>query len=173
MKKLIKLLLPKINSQGFTLIELLLYVAIIGIILLTVSGFLYTTLRSRVKNEVISEVNQQGIQLTQLMTQTIRNSSAINSPASGSSSASLSLNTSVPANNPTIFDLSSGAARIKQASAAEIPLTNSRVVVSGLSFTHLTSSSIKIQFTLTHVNPGNRPEYTFSQTFNTTASLRP
>ncbi len=161
--------------QGFTLIELLLYVSVASIILLVTSLFLSTLLQSRIKNQTIAEVEQQGLQAIQIMTQTIRNAATINSPGQGATAATLSIDTYTSGNNPTIFDLSSGALRMKEGAGSAIALTNSRVSVSSLTFQNLSRSStpgiIRIQFTITHVNPSGRNEYNFSKTFTASASL--
>jgi Tfp pilus assembly protein FimT len=165
-----------INKKGFTLIELLLYVSIVGAIIFSVASFLSLQMQSRVKNQTISEVEQQGISVMQIITQTGRNADAINSPAQGASAASLSVNTIFAGNNPTVFDLASGVIRIKEGAAAVVLLTNSRVIATNLTFQNLSRSgtpgAIRIQFTLTHINPEGRSEYNYSKTFYDTASLR-
>jgi len=164
------------SQSGFTLIELLLYVGIASIMLLVTSLFLSTLLQSRIKNQTIAEVEQQGLQVMQIVTQTARNAAEINTPAQGVSAASLSLNTYTPGNNPTVFDLASGAIRIKEGTGAVVALTNSRVTASVLIFQNLSRAStpgtIRIQFTLTHVNPDGRNEYSFAKTFTSSATLR-
>ena len=164
------------SQSGFTLIELLLYVGITSIILLVTSLFLSTLLQSRIKNQTIAEVEQQGAQVMQMITQTARNADTINSPATGASAVSLSLNTIVAGNNPTLFDLASGAMRIKEGAGAVVSLTNSRVTASLLTFQNLSRAStpgtIRIQFTLTHINPDGRNEYSFTKTFIGSATLR-
>lgn len=163
-------------THGFTLIELLLYVSIASIMLLVTSLFLSTLLQSRIKNQTIAEVEQQGLQVMQIVTQAVRNTDTINSPAQGASAASLSLNTYTVGNNPTVFDLSSGTIRIKEGAAAVIPLFNSRLTASALTFQNLSRTStpgtVRIQFTLTHVNPEGRNEYSFTKTFIGSATLR-
>ncbi len=165
-----------ISQSGFTLIELLLYVGITSIILLITSLFLSTLLESRIKNQTIAEVEQQGLGVMQLITQSARNAGAIISPAQGESASSLSINVIIASNNPTAFDLSSGAIRITEGASAAVPLTNSRVTASGLTFQNLsrlnTPGTVQIQFTLTHVNTEGRNEYNFSKTFYGSASLR-
>ena len=139
------------KNKGFTLIELLLYVSIIGAMILSISGFLSLLMQSLVKNQTISEVEQQGVQVMQIITQTGRNATDINFT--------------------TAFDLSAGT--IRQNSIA---LTNSRVVASSLTFTNLsrtgTPGAMRIQFTLAHVNPSGRNEYDYSKTFYATSTLR-
>ena len=163
-------------TKGFTLIELLLYISIVSIILLAISTFLSTLLESRVKNQTIAEVEGQGAQVMQLITQTLRNAATINSPSIGASSSTLSLDTYTGANNPTTLDISGGVIRIKESASAVVSLTNSRVTASALLFQNLsragTPGTIRISFTLTQVNPSGRNEYNFSKTFTGSATLR-
>lgn len=163
-------------KKGFTLIELLLYVAISSVLLLVISAFLSSLLQSRIKNQTIAEVEQQGVQVLQMITQTIRNAQSITSPAQGISSSSLTLDVVATTSDPTIFDLSGGAIRIKEGAASAIPLTNSRVTASALTFQNLSRSdtpgTVRIQYTLTHLNSSGRNEYDFTKTFVGSASLR-
>lgn len=159
------------KEKGFSLIELLLYVSIAAIVVLVVSGLLYTILQARVKNQTIAEVDQQGAQLVQIINQIVRNSQSVNSPTSGSSN-SLSLGQTNASVNPTVFDLSSGVLRITEGSGSAVPLTNSRVSISGLTFQNL-SDSIKFQFTISHINSGSRSEYDYTKNFYGTANVRP
>lgn len=163
-------------KQGFTLIELLLYVAIAGVIMLAISVLLGMLLQSRIKNQTVAEVEQQGLAVMQLITQTARNAEAITSPAVGTSSAALTLDVVTVVNDPTIFDLASGVIRSQEGTGAVVSLTNSRVTASALTFQNLsrpgTPGTIRVQFTLTHGNPSGRNEYDFNKTFYGTASLR-
>ena len=83
--RIIGTILPGINIKmkikknknhifGFTLLEVLLYVAIIGIVFFSVSIFISLTVESRIKSQVIAEVEQVGTQTMLLIEQTIRNS---------------------------------------------------------------------------------------------------
>lgn len=167
----------KINtSQGFTLLELLLYVAISSILLTTISLFLSTLLQSRIKNQTISEVDGQGMVAMELMAQIIRNADTVSAPAAGATGSSLTLTTTVPAQSPTVFDLAAGALRITEGATPAIPLTNSRITVSSLSFQNLsragTPGTIRIQFTISAVNNSGRNEYAYQKTFTASATLR-
>lgn len=166
----------KNNQKGNTLIELLLYIGLAALLLAGISSFFYLILRSRVKSQTVAEVEQQGAQIMQIVTQTIRNAENINSPSAGSSSSSLSLDAAGTGADPTIFDAGSGIARIKEGSGSAVSLNNSRIQISNLDFSNLSRSgtpgNIKVRFTLTHQNPGGRNEYDYSKTFYGTASLR-
>lgn len=143
------------TNKGFTLIELLLYVSLSGIILLSVSIFMASLLEARVKNQTIATVEQEGAQVMEVIKQAVRNATVINSPAIGASAGSFSINTVIPANNPTIFDLSSGTIRIKEGAGPAVSLTSNRNIVSDLNFQNLTkpftSGNIRTSFTLTHI----------------------
>lgn len=163
-------------KKGFTLIELLLYVSIIGAVILSIAVFLSLLMQSRVKNQIIAEVEQQGIQVMQIITQTGRNAEAITSPALGTSASTLTFDVPTVANDPTTFDLANGAIRITEGAGSPISLTNSQVTASGLTFQNLsrtnTPGTIRIKFTLTSVNPSGRNEYNYSKTFYDSATLR-
>lgn len=164
------------SSGGFTLIELLLYVAITGIMLSGISFFLSTLLESRIKNQTIAEVEQQGLQVMQIMTQVIRNAESITLPAQGTSATSTTINVVDVAKDPTLFDVSSSTLRTKEGAGAFVPLTNTHVAVSNLTFHNLsrgtTPGILRIQFTLTYVNPSGRNEYRYEKTFTGSAGLR-
>lgn len=174
--------MPKVKSQrlnvrhGFTLIELLLYIAVASVMLLVISIFLSLLLQSRIKNQTMVEVEQQGAQAMQLITQTARNAEAITSPAPGASASSLMLDVITVANDPTVFDLASGVIRIKEGTDSTIALNNSRITASALTFRNLsrvgTPGTVHIQFTFTHANPEGRNEYNYSKTFVGSATLR-
>ena len=165
------------RKSGFTLLEFLLYIAIASITIAVISVYLSQILVFRAKSQTIAEVEQEGTMVMQNITQAIHNSNSINSPAVGSSAASLSLAMSDVNKNPTVYDLSSGVVRIKEGSAATVNLTaSSRVTVSNLSFQNLSKSStpgiIRIQFTVTHINPGNRNEFNYAQNFYGSATIK-
>ncbi|MGF7228746.1 MAG: PulJ/GspJ family protein [Candidatus Saccharibacteria bacterium] len=99
------------NNSGYTLIELLLYVAILGGLLTSITYFFGMVADARVKNQTISEVNDQGTAVMDYMTQTIHNATSITTPATGASGSSLSLVVPTGSLSPTIFD-ASGAVTI-------------------------------------------------------------
>ncbi len=164
------------TSKGYTLIELLLYVGISAGVLLVSTFFLQALLESRIKNQTIDEVEQQGLQVIHLITQTIRNAENITAPTTGNSSSSLTLDVSDIVDDPTIFDMASSTIQITEGSGSAISLTNSRVTASSLLFENLSRSdtpgSIRVSFILTHVNVSGRQEYEFSKTFYASASVR-
>lgn len=165
------------NNRGFTLIELLLYIAIVSVVVFVIAGLITSVLQSRVKNQTVADVEQEGAYVMQLITQTVRNATAVNSPAIGASSASLSVNVTSAPSSPTVFDSSAGVLRITEGAGSPVSLTSSHVTVSSLLFKNLSvaalpQGSIRISFTITHVNTSGRNEFTYSKTFTGAADLR-
>jgi len=165
------------NNNGSTLIELILYISLATGMLLVISMAFSIFFYSLIKNQTILEVDQQGAQIMQIVTQTIRNANSVNSPALGINDASLSLSVPDPLSNPTIFALSGNEINITEGLNPEVSLTNtSRIIASGLLFENLsrnlTPNTIGISFTLSHVNSSGRNEYNYSRTFYGSASLR-
>lgn len=144
------------NCKGFTLVELLLYIALTSIILFTTAMFLVSLLESRVKNQTIATVDQEGNQTMATITQTIRNAVSINSPTIGTDSATLSLNTGVSGKDPTIFSLSNGTIMMQEGSGSPVALTSNLVIISNLKFRNLSRAStpgnIDVTFTVEHIH---------------------
>lgn len=163
-------------TNGFSLVEILLSVGVAAIILISLSLALAQVIESRVKQQVIAEVEQQGTQVIQVITQSIRNSDNINSPGIGTSSTSLSLDVYDGTLDPTLFSLSSGIIQIQEGSGSAVILTASPVTASDLTFTNLSQSgtpgTIRLQFTLSYTNPSGRQEYAYTKTFYASASVR-
>ena len=174
-KKNIKNIKSK-DSSGFTLVEILLYISIISILTLSFSIFLFMILQSRAKHQTISEVDQVGIQASQIISQAIRNAKRINLPAQGSQGTTLSLEMEDALKNPTI--LNSGGTNIQKKEGVNpiTSLTSSRLNISNFSFYNVskddTSGVIKFQFTISYVNPSGRNEYDYSKIFYGSGALR-
>lgn len=164
------------DYPGFTLIELLLYLAVAAVILLSASVFLSLILQSRIKNQIVAEVDQQGLEAMHIITKTVRNSNSVITPIVGGAGPSLTLTVPVSAKSPTVFDSSGGALRIIEGANGAVALTNNRVIINNLSFTNLSGTSskdiIRVQFILTHINSGNRNEYDYQKTFYGSAERR-
>ena len=167
---------PTLSHQtGYTLIELLLYVAIIGILLSSITVFFGMMVSARVKNQTIAEVNDQAAAVMDYMTQTIRNASSITSPTAGTSGSSLTLVVPTGSLSPTIFSLSGTTLQVKEGTAAAVSLTSSDVQLSSLTFTNLTRSGtpgiVQISFTLNRTNPGGTNDYDFQKTYTSSAEV--
>lgn len=164
------------RQSGFTLLELLLYLGISSIIILATSALVQVIFEARIKAQTVTEVEQQGQQAMQLMTQILRNGNGLTTPASGASSASLTATVPTGTLSPTVMDLSGGQIRIKEGTGAATPITNSKVSVTGLTFKDLgpstSTSSVQIKFTISYLNNSGKNEYSYSKNYETAASLR-
>lgn len=164
------------NQTGFTLIELLLYVAIVGSLLTAIVAFLMVSIDARVKNQSIAEVDQQGVFAMEQITKVIRNASSISSPAAGASGAALTVVVPNAGSSPTTFNINAGALQVTEGSGSAVPLTNSKVQMSDLTFTNLSRSGtngiVRVSFALRRVNPTGRNEYDYQKTFVTSVGLR-
>lgn len=163
------------TSKGFTLIELLLYTAIVGSLLIAVVAFYGLASASRVKNQSISEVNQQAIAAMDLILQTARNASGVTTPAIGASGSSLVLTVPAAAQSPTTFSISGTTLQIVKGPAGPIQLTNSKVQITALNVKNLTQGSrphVQVSFTLSRLNNGNRDEFNYQKTFTGSAEVQ-
>lgn len=97
------------TQAGYTLIELLLYVAIVGSLLTSITFFFGMIAEARVKNQTVSEVDEQGTAVMDYVTQTIRNATSITAPTVGLTGSSLTLAVPTGGLSPTIFSLSGTA----------------------------------------------------------------
>ncbi len=146
----------KNNKKGFTLIEAVVYTAVVSMLLLGISSFLLIVLKTRAQTSMINEVEGQGVQAMQQITQTVRNASAITTPTQGNNGGTLTVDSNTFDLNGSILEMDS------------VGLTSSEVVVSGLNFDNMsftdTPGIVKIEFTITKDN--------YSKTFYDSASLR-
>lgn len=171
----------KTKQSGLTLIELLLYIAIFSVIITAIVSVAISATAQRIRNDVVAEVDYQGEATMSYITQTIRNAQSVNSPIANNSSASISVNTIISANNPTVFDGVSDGSRQRIRTREGSPstdnfLTNNRVTVTGMNFTNRAiiggRDSISIQFTIQYYNPSGRPELNYQKTFYGGVTLR-
>jgi len=164
-----------LKERGFTLIELLLYVAIVSVLLLSVVGFYTLALDSRIKNQAIAEVNQQGTLVLGQITQTIRNATSITTPAAGASGASLAMVVPTGSLSPTTYALNGTTLQITEGAAAAVSLTSSDVKVSALTFKNLTRTGtnglVQVSFVVSYNNATGRAGYDYQKTFTTSAEV--
>lgn len=164
------------KSNGFTLIELLISISVVGILIIGITDFYFTIVSSRIKNQTIADVEQQGTSASKLLTQLVRNATEITSPVVGASGTMLTLDSEDAALDPTIIDASLNRLRIREGAASPVFLTTTSVTLSDLTFTNLSRAStpgvVQISFTLTHINQPGTQGYDYVKTFTTSAALR-
>jgi competence protein ComGC len=165
------------KDSGFTLIEMLIYVFIFSLFIFALFSFSNIVTNSRIHDQIILEVNGQGSQAIQSITQTVRNAKSVNSPTASNSSAVLSLETYDSATNPTIFSVTSGGVlQVKEGTNPEIDLTNNRVKVSNLSFSNLAEIGqpgiIRISFKLSNLSESAISAKNYSADFIASGAIR-
>jgi len=164
------------SPRGFTLIETLIYVAIFGILVTALTSFASALITTRIANQLVFEVNDQGSQAIKILTQTLRNAKQVNSPTIGNTAANLSIVTESPATSPTVFSASGGVLYITEGSDSSVALTNKNVTVSNLLFSNVshatTPNSIKVSFTLTSTSTKSSIVAPYTATFDGTGTLR-
>ena len=169
------------KNQGFTLFELIIYIAIVGIILVAMTGFLWNVILGNMKETAHIEVQQNGRFAIIKMTQEIKKATGIISPLllppPLNISDTLSLTLAADHLNPTVFDVVGGKLRITQGGSSPYELTSDQVIVSSLQFTNLsyldTPGTIRIEMTIDHINPGARTEYEASSSLKSSITLVP
>lgn len=162
--------------KSFSLIEVLLYLSMVSIIVLTVSVLLSGVLSSRIKTQVFLEVESQGQQILDQISQSISEAGGIITPAAGLSGQVLSLQGTLGGSVPATYQLESSNLTINQSGQPSRPLNNSKIIISNLNFTNSLNPgsavpSIRVFFTITSYNPSNRNEYFYQKNFQTTATL--
>ncbi len=168
----------KINMKnlGFTLIEFLIYIAVLAVVLIFTTGFLWDIVLGNVKEASWQEVQQNFRFALTKISQEIKKATGVNSPSSpGDSANSLYLIMADPNLSPTVFDISDGKLIITKGTSGPYELTSDQVTVTNLNFTNIsypgTPGIIQIEMTIEHINPGNRIEYLASIDLKLSVSL--
>lgn len=161
--------------KGFSLIEFIIYIGIVAVILLVAFNFGWEIIYGNIKSQAIREVQQNARFSMEKITRVIKEAKVVNSPTSGNSANSLSLEMTDPDLDPTVLGVSGNKVQITQGTFGPYELTNDRVSVSNLQFTNLsyenTPGTVRIEMTIDSVNPTGRQEYEVSFGLKSTASL--
>lgn len=140
----------KNKNKGFSLIETIIYVAMFAVFVGSLMTFSNMLTNTRINNQISQEVNNQGNFAVRIITQSIRNATAINTPSSGATGSTLSLATIDVNKDPTIFSIVDGVLYITESSLSPVALTNDKVIISDLVFSNLsktsTSGSMQVRF---------------------------
>lgn len=139
--------------KGFTLIEVLIYSALIAMI---ISGSLIAVYQiiegsNSIQNKIITE--QEANFLLSKIRWALTGATAIDIPAIGLASSTLSINKANYSENPIVFDLNSNNLRIKQGSGNPAILNSQNIAINNLIFEHLAASGsgpegLKINITI-------------------------
>lgn len=164
------------KNKAFTLVEVMLYTTLLSVFLLSMSLFVNSVISAKAKNQIILDVERQGEYISSIIYESIINSTDINNPLPGQESSSLSLNTEVSINNPTVISINDNKIQIKEGSSPAIYLNSDNIKAENLLFkehSFLNSpENISASFTLSAASVNNRTEFNYSQDFYINASRR-
>ena len=151
------------DKRGFTLIEMILYVAIFAIVTGGMVMFAFAMLTSAQRTDDKVEVADNSRFAVQKLQRVLQSTTAINSPAVGASANSLSLTTATASWNPLVINVastgsSSGSLQFTIGASPSVPITNSFVKVSSVSFKNYsfstgTKNTIRFKANIISINP--------------------
>lgn len=163
--------MPK-TAPGFTLIEYLIYVAILAVFLISSTAIMLVLQSGKGKTEAMQEVEQNGRIAVQTLERRIRNATSVALPATGASSTFIVLAGSTTAT----IGLRNQALEIKEGAAASSSLTSADVKLTDLVFENRAGATapaaIHFSFTVSSTNPGNNPDYAYSQSYAGSSVIR-
>ncbi len=170
-----KLFPTRQSISGFTLTEVILYISLAAFTLLATSTLFFYVIQAKIKQQAISEVEEQGNTLLRVITQTIRNAQNFDNLSPGTTSAT-QLSVTSPSGTSTVFTLVNGTLNSRENGGSDVALTSPRVIMTNLLFENLgqptTIGAIRIRFTLSTVNQSAIQEFSYQQTFYGSATTR-
>jgi len=160
-----------------TLIETLVAIAIMSIVVLSVTSIIVGVGKSERHDRAASETDWEASFILSNIAQSIRNATSVTAPAVGSSSSSLTLSIpNITAENPTVYSTSSQVINVSKGGLAATRLSSPNVTVANLSLQNIkaigTKGAVRITLSLSYANPSNRPELVYSVTRYLTISIR-
>lgn len=164
------------NQKSFTLMEILVYVAVLAIIVLSVSTFLIWATKSNAKIKAMRETSDNARRVIEIMVYEIKEAKSIYTPTSTSTQLSLETTHYLISGEKTsyldFYLCGVTTLCLKKESENPITLTSDRVEVNNLEFIQIATSSVQINLGINFKNPQNRPEYQATINLISTASLR-
>lgn len=167
----VKLRMTRKNNKGFTLVEMLIYMALLGIFLITLTDMFVAILNVKAESESTSAVEQDGRYILARLAYDVEKATAVTTPASlGGNGSTLVLTIdgtthsySINADNLQLVD-----------NLGTYNLNSSESKISSINFHRLGNSggkdTIKINFTIDSATQSNKGVE--SRTFNTTVGRR-
>ncbi|KKU20064.1 MAG: hypothetical protein UX30_C0004G0012 [Candidatus Saccharibacteria bacterium GW2011_GWA2_46_10] len=128
---------------GTTLVELLMFMGFFALVSGVLIGVLVMSNEQRVRQESMTAVEQEGVQILQILSRRVRSAEKILFPPAGQTGSVLVIQTAVPSYDPTVIAVQTGALKIAEANEIST-LSSSGISVSDLMFTN-TSVKADIQ----------------------------
>lgn len=97
------------SRAGFTLIEVIIFMAIFSMVLVVMLPLLFSATESRLRQQTIALVENNGMQIVQNLTRRARNAERILQPVAGSTGAVLALQHGSGGLHPIIFGIQTGS----------------------------------------------------------------
>ena len=158
-------------SNGFTLVELLIYMALLSIFLITLSGIFVNIMEVQLESDATSAVEQDGRFILSRLAYDINSAQVVTTPAGLGTTAS-NLDFTVPGISYS-YSLNANNLQLSE-NGQPSNLNSSETQVSNLTFQRignpLGKHTFKIQFTIT--SKTQRPSGPETKTFTTTIGLR-
>jgi len=165
------------ENKGFTLVELMIYITMVAGILIVATSFAWNVINNRTKSFAIQEVEENGRFIMDKITRTAQGAQSITLPLAGATGSAMDLIIESAPVTTADFILNSEHLQMSDNGGPYLNLNSNNVRVTSLEFKNLSSTdgrtkNIKIILSLEHVNPENRQEWKYSNSFETTIELR-
>ncbi len=176
MKRLYSFRLSRPSARpGVTLIELLLFLCIFAVISIAILPLLFLAIDTRIRQQAMASVEQNGMQLMQNVSYVVHGSERILDPLPNATGSVLALQVGSGALSPTMVGVSSGAIILIRSTTREVitssDLTVSKFVVRNTS-TSADRQSVRISFDISTTMHLPRPRE-YKQSFFTLIALFP
>ncbi len=161
--------------HGVTLIELLLFLGIFAVVSIAILPLLFLAIDSRIRQQTMAVVEQNGMQLMQNMSYVVHGSERILDPPLNATGSVLALQTGSGALTPTMIGVSSGAIILVRHTTREV-ITSSEMTVSNFVVRNTSTSadrqSVRVSFDVSSTMHLPQPR-TYKQSFSTLITLFP
>lgn len=165
------------GARGATILEHVLYVAIVGVVLVTVVRFMAEFAASQAKSSAVAEASHNARFALSRIEAELREAADVNTGSSsfGAHPGTLSLATSSAGTNPTVFAVANGALTVQQGSGPAVALTGARVEVTSFVVDDVSvagrTRAVRVTLTVRHRNDGNLADFDARTTVQTTVRL--
>ncbi len=154
------------NKKGFTLVEFLFYIALFSVFFVGLFTMLQIFYDNRADNNIRLEVEQNGLIISQIISQEIRNAQSIIHPGLNQSDDYLLLESYESQRSPIIISLNNNQILCSEGASFSDNLSSTRVEVSNLVFQNQTENNVNVvnfSFEISYKN--------FSKEFFSSANL--
>lgn len=164
-----------LNARGgFTLIETIIYIALLGIVVMSISSYSLSLSAARNKNYAVQNVQANGRALINMMNEKVRECSSVTTPSPGASSGQLILDMGA---SPSItFHVSNGRVVLSQPGNPDLYITDPRIAVTSFIFTNNAlpgeRDSVSMQATVSANVVSGDVENSYTQQINSSITRR-